>query len=184
MKKILAISFTALALAGAAAATPSKDDEEVKQFVQKIYTFSLANFELAIFDGRLNLKRHCDLLKLFFVESLVKRPNISSGCGLNEMGSVRYPSVNVEQLSDTNAATRIPKAAFSEPRINMDKATMDVTTGPGRTRYFLEKSASDWRIVNVLLYERWPGAGEMCMGTFLTTPTQDQKRFESMGCTP
>jgi hypothetical protein len=92
--------------------------------------------------------------------------------------------LNVEQLSDANAATRIPKAAFSEPHINMDKATMNVTTGPGRTLYFLEKSANDWRIVNVLLYERQPGTGELCTGTFLTAPTQDQKRVESIGCTP
>jgi hypothetical protein len=113
MKKKFAMALTALALASAATATPAKDDEEVKQFVQKIYTFSLANFELAIFDGRLNLKKHCELLKHFFSESLVKQPNISSGCGLNEMGSIRYPSLNVEQLSDANAATRIPKAAFS-----------------------------------------------------------------------
>jgi hypothetical protein len=139
---------------------------------------------LAKFDNRLNLKRHCELLKLYFAEGLVKQPNISSGCGLNEMGSVRYPSVNAEQLSDANAPSRIPKAVFLEPRVTMDKATMEVATGSGKTLYFLEKSTSDWRIVNVLLYERWPGEGGLCLGTFLAAPSLEQKRVESKVCAP
>jgi hypothetical protein len=184
MKKIFTLCVAAIALSGAAATATTKDDDDVRQFIQKLYTFSLANFELAKFDSRLNLRRHCELLKLFFTESLVKQANISSGCGLNEMGSIRYPSLNVEQLGDANAISRIPKAVFSEPRVSMDKATMGVTTGLGKTLYFLEKSVGDWRIVNVLLYERWPDEGGLCMGTFLTTPSQEQKRFEFKGCTP
>jgi len=100
------------------------------------------------------------------------------------MGSIRYPSLNVEQLIDANAISRIPKAVFSEPRVNLDKANMDVITGPGKALYFLEKSVNDWRIVNVLLYERWPDEGGLCRGTFLTTPTQEQRRAEFKGCTP
>jgi hypothetical protein len=98
------------------------------------------------------------------------------------MGSIRYPSLNVEQLIDANAISRIPKAVFFEPRVNLGKATMDVITGPGKTLYFLEKSVNDWRIVNALLYERWPDEGGLCMGTFLTTPSQEQRLVESKGC--
>ena len=182
MKKILAICFAAIALSSLAATSPAKDEDDVRQFIQKLYNFSLANFELATFDGHLNLKKHCELLKLCFVASLVKQPNVSSGCGLNEMGSVRYPSVNAEQLSSAHATGRIPKAVISEARVNMDKATISVITGPGRAFYFLEKAPNDWRVVNVLLYERWPNADGFCMGTFLTTPTQDQKKVEALGC--
>jgi hypothetical protein len=182
MKKIFATCFAALALFSFAAPAPAKDEDDVRQFIQKLYNLSLANFELATFDGHLNLKRHCELLKLFFVESLVKQPNVSSGCGLNEMGSIRYPSVNAEQLSSANATGRVPKAVISEPRVNMDKATISVTSGAGRVFYFLEKTPNDWRIVNVLLYERWPNAEGLCMGTFLTNPTQDQKKVEAQGC--
>jgi len=79
MKKVLTLCIAAIVLSSAAAT--AKDDDDVRQFIQKLYTFSLANFELAKFDSRLNLKRHCELLKLFFTESLVKQANISSGCG-------------------------------------------------------------------------------------------------------
>jgi hypothetical protein len=184
MKKILVICFATLVLSSAAATTPAKDDEDVRRFIHRLYSFSIANFELATFDSHLNLKRHCELLKLFFVESLVKQPNISSGCGLNEMGSIRYPSVSAEQLGSANAAGRISKAVLSEPEINMDKATISVTTWPSRTIYFLERSLNDWRIANALLYERWPTSDGLCRGAFLTAPTQDQKKIETQGCLP
>jgi hypothetical protein len=182
MKRVMTIFLAALALSGAAASAPSKDEEEVKQFIQKMYAFSLSNFELATFEGRLNLKRHCELLKLFFAESLVKQPNISSGCGINELGSIRYPSVNAAQLSDTFAIGRLPKPVLSEPRVATDKAVMSVTTGDGRTIYFLDRSANEWRIVNVLLYERWPSNTGVCLGSFLVSPTPEQKKAEPKGC--
>ncbi len=182
MKRVMTIFWTVLALSSAAASAPSKDEEEVKQFIQKMYTFSLSNFELATFDGRLNLKRHCELLKLFFAEPLVKQPNISSGCGINEFGSIRYPSVNTAQLSDAFAVNRLPKPVLSEPRVATDKASMSVTTGEGRTIYFLDRSGTDWRIVNVLLFEKWPSDNGVCMGSFLVLPTPEQKKVEPKGC--
>lgn len=182
MKRVMTIFLAVLTLSGAAASAPSKDEEEVKQFIQKMYTFSLSNFELATFDGRLNLRRHCELLKLFFAEPLVKQPNISSGCGINEFGSIRYPSINTVQLSDAFAISRLPKPVLSEPRVASDKATMSVITGEGRTVYFLERSANEWRIVNVLLYEKWLSDNGLCMGSYLVSPTPEQKKAEPRGC--
>jgi hypothetical protein len=73
-KKIFTLCVAAVARSSAAATATAKDDVDVRQFIQKLYTFSLANFELAKFDSHLKLKRHCALLKLFFAEYLVKQP--------------------------------------------------------------------------------------------------------------
>lgn len=140
-----------------------------------MYSYSIANFELAYFDGRLNLKKHCELLKQYFQETLIRQPNISSGCGINEFGSIRYPALNAARTADPFDAKRVPKVIFSEPRVAEAKATMGVTAGSGRSIYFLEKVANEWRIANVLLYETWPSADGICLALTSARPPRSTK---------
>lgn len=182
MKASIFIVLAGLSLSVAAQAVRSKDEEQVRGLIQNMYSYSIANFELAYFDGRLNLKKHCELLKQYFQETLIRQPTISSGCGINEFGSIRYPALNAARTADPFDAKRVPKVIFSEPRVAEAKATMGVTAGSGRSIYYLEKVANEWRIANVLLYETWPSADGICLGSYLSPPTAEHKKLEPRQC--
>ena len=181
IKIAIAMWLAALPLFGASAASNSAD-EDARSFVQSLYRHSTGNFELSTFDGRLDLRRNCELLKQYFAEPLAKQATLNSGCSLGVWLSVRYPSLRLEDLLDSTALSRIPRPEFSVASANEDRAMVRVQTGNGRTVYFLKKMTGEWRVVNAAIYEQWPSADGLCVGNYLTTPTPEQKDAIAKGC--
>jgi len=177
----ITLSLVSLPLFGASAASNSAE-EDARLFVQSLYRHSTGNFELSTFDGRLDLRRNCELLKQYFAEPLAKQPTLNSGCSLGVWLSVRYPSLRLEDLLDAGTPSRVPRPEFSVANASEDRAMVRVQTGNGRTVYFLKKMTGEWRVVNAVIYEQWPSADGVCLGNYLTMPTPEQKDAIPKGC--
>jgi len=158
------------------------DEENAKNLIKELYSYSLASFEFAEFDKRLNLKAHCELLKRYFSEDLVKQPTLNSGCVLSHLLSVRYPSVRLDDSGQMRTSILLPKAEFSSAQISSYEVAVDVVTHRAKSVYFLKKVGQDLKIVDALIFEYWPIGNGTCRSGFLAVPSKDQKNIESADC--
>ncbi|NVO05498.1 MAG: hypothetical protein HXX19_05925 [Rhodoferax sp.] len=164
------------------AAAQTSEGESTIGLVKNLYSFSLATFEFAEFDGRLNLKKHCELLKQYFSEDLVKQPTTNSGCVISNLISIRYPSLRMEDLGTARASFHLPKPEFSMLVANTEEAAVDVIAGRAKSIYFLRAVDREWRIVNALVFEKWPLVDGPCLSSFLAQPSKEQKKIEAKEC--
>jgi hypothetical protein len=193
MKKMLSVFVLLWVLALDVVAAPlTAEQNEVTQFIVKLYSHNGSMFEMGRFNGNYNPKKHCEFLKEFLEKNLMES-NGSAGC---ESYNMRYPSLSSEDLSGPWSLDPLPRPKISTPIIDGDRASVEVmyklqssASGAysGRTLYFLIKTSEGWRIENADAYEAWPpvkgsSLTECPPHEYLTTPTGDQKKREPTGC--
>lgn len=195
MKKVAVLTACFFSVLPACAATLSAEQQEVKDLINKVYSYDPETFEygefsenkqpLPIFDtakppkAKYQPKLRCEFLKNFFVQSLVVPDKDHFGC---ESIIVRYPTVDGDNLSFATRYKDLPKPSIGTPVVQGDKAKVAVFTGgnkdfaKGRSLYFLVKTPNGWRISNALVHEKWPEVEEdRCIGTFLVKPTPEER---------
>lgn len=162
-----------LLVAGAAFAAEklTPEQQEIKQFIAKMYSYDPASFEFAEFSkkdgspfllnrvpkagGKYDPPKHCALLKEFFDESLIKEKSRTKFVHCDAESS-RYYLDDMEMSPDTRTED-IKKPEIRTPIVRGDKAMVFVFVGKksnpddypsqrGMTGYLLAKTDHGWRI--------------------------------------
>lgn len=197
----------ALLLAGAAwsadALTP--EQKEVKQFIEKMYSYDPDTFEFGEFSkkdgspflrnrvpnnaGKYQPPKKCALLGEFFDSSIIEKKEIRSGLVGCEAPN-RYPYL-AEYISSAIRYEDIPAPYIKPPVVSGNRAKVEVfpagnktISNPpsfqlGRNLYFLTKTENGWRVTNVMTHTVWPDLDDgthHCYFSFAKPPNEEEKR--------
>lgn len=175
------------------------EQNEVKKFVEKVYSYDPDTFSLGRFSekdgspfllnrtsesrGKFDPTRHCALLRNFFEEGAISKNNNRSGtteCNAD----YRYPNLDAENISSATRYISIPKPIINSPEMNGSLAKVSVLTegeeiSLGRSLYFLRKSEVGWRITNVMIHTKWPDVDDgthNCYYSFARKPSAEESK--------
>lgn len=181
------------------------DQNEVKNFVEKIYSYDPDTFSLGRFSekdgspfllnltsksrGKLDPTRHCDFLRTFFEESAISKRNNRSGTTECD-ADYRYPNLDAENLSSATRYISIPKPKINTPEVNGSWAKVSVLTegeeiSLGRSLYFMRKIEVGWRITNVMIHTKWPDVDDgthNCYYSFARKPSAEESKEIPLHC--
>lgn len=177
----------ALLLSGMAwsADTLTPEQKEVKQFVEKMYSYDPMTFEEGYFlkkSGAPLLRNQvpaafsaikflpekmCPFLKLYFDDGVFQKRKGKYGSHDCLLPS-RYPYLGAEDISSVTRVEDIPVPYIKPPVVSGNRAKVEVfpagnktISNPpsfdlGRNLYFLTKFENGWRISNVMIHTKWP----------------------------
>ncbi|NMG00905.1 hypothetical protein GPA27_26360 [Aromatoleum toluolicum] len=181
------------------------DQNEVKNFVEKIYSYDPDTFSLGRFSekegspfllnrtsksrGKFDPTRHCDFLRTFFEESAISKRNNRSGTTECD-ADYRYPNLDAENLSSATRYISIPKPKINTPEVNGSWAKVSVLTegeeiSLGRSLYFMRKTEVGWRITNVMIHTKWPDVDDgthNCYYSFARKPSAEESKEIPLHC--
>lgn len=135
--------------------TLTKDQQEVKQFIVKLYSHGVENFEMGKFNGKYQPKKQCDLYEQFLISSLIK---------VNKRGDLiqctvefsLYPSMDSEDLVGPYPTNPLSHFKIVKLMANGDKASVTVIADVSKLIFFLTKAENGWRIENAITFNEWP----------------------------
>jgi hypothetical protein len=176
----------ALSMAGLAwsADVLTADQSEIKQFIEKMYSYDPMTFEAGYFVKKTGMglvrnevpsaysaikyipEKKCLLLKLFFDDELFqrKRGNGTIDCDAPN----RYPFLSDENQSSVTRYEDIPTPHIKPAVVSGNRAKVivfpagntKISNPPnfdlGRNLYYLTKTENSWRITNVMIHTKWP----------------------------
>lgn len=182
MKKISFSIFILVAVFGLALAAPlTVEQNDVQEFIKKLYHIDSKMFEFGYFEGKFDPKKQAVLHANFFAKELLN--TVKDVTGVDGAGWVRHPSSDEYQLSGESGPVPTKNPKMRPPVVNGDQSYVDVYPDNGRTIYFLEKASNGWRIVNTASYNLWPRNDGTCWQPFyLVKPTPDQLSLETKEC--
>lgn len=179
MQKVWAM-FWLLVMAsfGASAVVLIKTQNDINRFISHLYSYSADTFEMGEFDGKYQPLKSCLLYKLVVTDALIKKAKSSPGC---EPLLIRYPSLGPEDLSLPGA---LPRPRIGIPKVDGEKASVDVVVAGGKSIFYLIHTSDGWRIENAATYEKWPPTldGKCPPFFYLVPPTADQRKLEPKEC--
>ena len=182
------------------------EQKEVKQFIEKMYSYDPDTFELGRFyenDGEPFLRnkvsrkrgkyqppKQCALLGEFFDSSLIKKREIRPGLAGCDAPN-RYPYL-AEYISSAIRYEDIPAPYIKPPVVSGNRAKVEVfpagnktISNPpsfdlGRNLYFLTKTENGWRVTNVMIHTKWPDLDDGTHNCYfsLARPANDEERKE------
>lgn len=189
-----------------AADTLTREQIEVNQFIEKLYSYDPMTFEGGEFStkdgspfnrnrapdqgGRYHPQKQCELLNSFFEDALVQKRIIRPGLNGCEAPD-RYPFLSDENRSSVTRYEDIPAPYIKPPVVSRDAARVEVfpagnrkISNPpnfdlGRSLYFLTKTDSGWRITNVMIHTKWPDLDDgthNCYFSFAKPPNAEEAR--------
>ena len=177
----------ALLVAGIAwsADTLTSEQKEVKQFIEKMYSYDPMTFEGGYFlkkTGAPLLRNQvpaafsaikylpeemCSLRKLYFDEGVFQKREGKQGSRDCLLPSL-YPYLGAEDISSVTRYEDIPAPYIKPPVVSGNRAKVEVfpagnkkISNPpsfdlGRNLYFLTKFENGWRVTNVMIHTKWP----------------------------
>lgn len=201
MKPIVSLIFANLIfiVSGTAQAAPPMPPEqfEVKNLIEKIYSYDPDTFEYGEFDRQLRpytrkyppnkqAKYHpieqCKLLKTMFVDAMLPVTPPKNDCYFPpDTTHYRFPNVSDEDMSpatrETSAFTE--KFTIAPPAVQGDHAKVAVFTKKARSLYFLTKTDKGWRVSNAMIHWVWPDLDDgmhNCYYKFVLPPSPEEKK--------
>lgn len=161
------------------------EQKEVRQFVEKMYSYDPMTFEAGYFLKKTGAAlvrnevpsaysaikflpaKMCPLLKQFFDDELFQKKNGNSGA-IDCEAPNRYPFLDDENRSSVTRYEDIPAPYIKPPVVSGNRARVEVfpagnikISNPpnfdlGRNLYFVTKTDNGWRITNVMIHTKWP----------------------------
>lgn len=199
---LLALLTTGMAWS---ADTLTPEQKEVKQFIEKMYSYDPMTFEGGEFskkDGTPFLRnrvqnnvskyqppKQCALLNEFFDPALVSKRDIKPG--LVECTAPNRYTYLAEYISSAIRYEDIPAPYITPPVVCGTRAKVEVfpagnkkISNPpnfdlGRNLYFLTKSENGWRVTNVMIHTKWPDLDDgthHCYFSFAKAPNDDEAK--------
>ena len=185
--------------------TLTPEQKEVKQFIEKMYSYDPDTFELGRFHenegggflrnraptkrGKYQPPKQCELLGNFFESTIIKKTEIRPG-----LVGCEAPSRYQYLLEDISSAIRVedtPAPYIKPPVVSGNRSKVEVfpagnkkISNPpnfdlGRNLYFLTKTENGWRITNVMIHTKWPDLDDgvhHCYFSFAKTPNDDEAK--------
>ena len=186
--------------------TLTPEQKEVKQFIEKMYSYDPDTFEFGEFSkkdgspflrnrvpnnaGKYQPPKKCALLGEFFDSSIIEKKEIRSGLVGCEAPN-RYPYL-AEYISSAIRYEDIPAPYIKPPVVSGNRAKVEVfpagnktISNPpsfqlGRNLYFLNKSENGWRVTNVMTHTVWPDLDDGTHNCYfsLAKPANDEEKKE------
>lgn len=186
--------------------TLTPEQKEVKQFIEKMYSYDPDSFEGGEFSkkdgtpflrnripnnaGKYQPPKQCSLLGEFFDSSLIKKREIRPGLVGCDAPN-RYPYL-AEYISSAIRYEDIPAPYIKPPVVSGNRAKVEVfpagnktISNPpsfqlGRNLYFLNKSENGWRVTNVMIHTKWPDLDDGTHNCYfsLAKPANDEEKKE------
>lgn len=183
------------------------EQKEVKEFIEKMYSYDPMTFEGGEFskkDGTPFLRnrvpnngrkyqppRQCALLNEFFDPALVSKQDIRKGLMGCEAPD-RYPFLSDDNRSSVTRYEDIPAPYIKSITVSKDRAKVEVfpagnktISNPprfdlGRNLYFLTKTENGWRVTNVMIHTKWPDLDDGTHNCYfsLAKPANDEEKRE------
>ena len=180
---------------------------EVKQFIEKMYSYDPMTFEGGEFskkDGtpffrnrvqnnasKYQPPRQCALLNEFFDPALVSKRDIRPGL-VECTAPDRYPFLSDDNRSSVTRYEDIPAPYIKPPVVSGNHAKIEVfpagnkkISNPpsfdlGRNLYFLTKTENGWRVTNVMIHTKWPDLDDGTHNCYfsLAKPANDEEKKE------
>lgn len=184
--------------------TLTPEQKEVKQFIEKMYSYDPDSFEGGEFSkkdgtpflrnqvpnnaGKYQPPKQCALLNEFFDPMLVRKRDIKPGL-IECTAPNRYPYL-AEYISSAIRYEDIPAPYIKTPVISGNRAKVEVfpagnktISNPpnfdlGRNLYFLAKTENGWRITNVMIHTKWPDQDDGTHNCYfsLAKPANDEEK--------
>lgn len=186
--------------------TLTPEQKEVKQFVEKMYSYDPDTFEFGEFSkrdgspflrnrvpnkvGKYQPQKKCELLNEFFDPLVVRKRDIKTGfVGCDAPN--RYPYLGAEDMPSNIRIDDIPFPYIKPPIVSGNRAKVEVfpagnkkISNPpsfdlGRNLYFLTKSENGWRITNVMIHTKWPDLDDgthHCYFSFAKAPNDEEAK--------
>lgn len=182
------------------------EEKEVKQFVEKMYSYDPMTFEGGEFSkkdgspfnrnraadngGKYQSPKQCALLSEFFDNSIIQKRTIRSGL-MGCDAPNRYPFLGAEDISSITRVDDIPAPYIKPPVVSGNRARVEVfpagnikISNPpnfdlGRNLYFVTKTDNGWRITNVMIHTKWPDLDDgmhHCYFSFAKPPNDEEAK--------
>lgn len=186
--------------------TLTPEQKEVKQFIEKMYSYDPDTFEFGEFSkkdgspflrnrvpnkvGKYQPQKKCELLNEFFDLPVVRKRDIKPGL-VECTAPNRYPYLGAEDMPSDIRVDDIPFPYIRPPVVSGNRAKVEVfpagnktISNPpsfdlGRNLYFLTKSENGWRIINVMIHTKWPDLDDgthHCYFSFAKAPNDDEAK--------
>lgn len=182
------------------------EQREVKQFIEKIYSYDPMTLEGGYFDKKngnpllrnkvpSNIKKikfdpnnNCTLLREIYDESIIKKDSRPGPIICN--GDYRYPNLDDENRSSVTRYIDIPAPKIGIPVVKGNSAKVSVLTEgeeilPGRSLFFLTKTDNGWRVSNVMTQSRLPkptDERDECYYSFAKKPSIEEFKEVAAPC--
>lgn len=203
-----ALGLLALCVGGAAWSMDAltREQEEVMQFMEKMYSYDPDTFELGRFyennggaffrnkaptkRGKYQPPKQCALLSDYFESTIIEKKEIRTGLVGCEAPN-RYPYLGAEDMSSATRYQDIPAPYIKPPVVSGNRAKVEVfpagnkkISNPpnfdlGRNLYFLTKTENGWRVSNVMIHTKWPDLDDgthHCYFSFAKPPNEEEKK--------
>ena len=144
------------------AETLTPDQIDIKTLIKNMYAIDPDTFEYGEFggkykkgwvvvEGKIDTKRHCQLLAEFLVKEAVVKEDKTQSCKTGNGGYFRYPNVYEMDLSSATRSALLPKAQIKLPMVNGEKAKVQVLLPmvDANVMYYLRRQPEGWRIYRV-----------------------------------
>jgi hypothetical protein len=164
---VVFLTFVFLLLQSTYAQVLNPEQKEVVQFIEKIYAVSYKHLEFGEFNGKIDLKKFCELLRLFVTkETLIVKIRTSEAGIIRQTceegyGSrfPRYPASDDDALDAGDVPipqiqTPIVNGNFAEVKVILLEKNRDFRIG--RALYYLKKLPEGWRIYKVRMDSSYP----------------------------
>lgn len=206
---LLALSTVGMAWS---ADTLTPEQKEVKQFIEKMYSYDPDTFELGRFSkedgspfprnrvpnkaGKYQPPKKCALLSDFFESAIIQKTEIRAGLvGCDSPD--RYPFLSDDNRSSATRYEDIPAPYIKPPVVSENRAKVEVfpagnkkISNPpnfdlGRNLYFLTKTDNGWRITNVMIHTKWPDLDDgthHCYFSFAKAPSDEEAKETPKHC--
>lgn len=208
---LLALLMTGMAWS---ADTLTPEQKEVKQFIEKMYSYDPDTFEFGEFSkndggpffrnrvpnktGKYQPPKKCALLSEYFESAIIEKKEIRSdlvGCEAPD----RYPFLSDDNRSSVTRYEDVPAPYIKPPVISGNRAKVEVfpagnktISNPpnfdlGRNLYFLTKTENGWRVTNVMIHTKWPDLDDgvhHCYFRFAKAPNEDESKEIPKHCRP
>ncbi|QDL56174.1 hypothetical protein [Rhodoferax aquaticus] len=151
MKKFISIAIACCALSiSVFAGSLTSAQTEVKEFADRMYSYSANEFEGALFNGKQDGARNCRILKIFFIDGLLTPEDKKwRSCEVAGVGYLRYPKLGSYDFDLYGEKGAIKGLKIYGIQADGDKGTFTAeTTNFGSVNYFLRKFNNQWKIVN------------------------------------
>jgi len=186
--------------------TLTPEQKEVKQFIEKMYSYDPDTFEFGEFSktdgspfarnrvpnksGKYQPQKKCELHNEFFNPLVVRKREIKPGL-LGCDAPSRYPYLGAEDMPSDIRVDAIPSPYIKPPVVSGNRAKVEVfpagnkkISNPpnfdlGRNLYFLTKSENGWRVTNVMIHTKWPDLDDgthHCYFSFAKVPNEEEAK--------
>lgn len=181
------------------------EQQEVKQFIAKMYSYDPDSFRYGRFSkkdgspfllnrvsenrGKYDPTKHCALIREFFDESIIDKRTIRPTL-IQCDADYRYPNLYDEDASSATRSIDIPPPKIEFLIVSVSSAKVSVLTegdgiSPGRSLYFLKKTDNGWRVSNVMTQSRLPkptDERDECYYAFAKKPSIEEFKEVAAPC--